>query len=108
VWPTASELRAVATDLPRSAGAASVLGVATDVLRQIRKAKSDAKRSMRAEVAKVTVADTRARLPAFAAPAGDVRNAGNVANLTTVQVPDDGAARFEVVLDNPEAASSRA
>lgn len=108
VWPTASELRAVATDLPESDGAASVLGVATDVLRQIRKAKSDAKRSMRAKVAKVTVADTRARLAAFAASADDVRNAGNVIHLTTVEVPDDGAPRIEVLLDNPEAASSRA
>ena len=44
---------------------------------------SDARVSMRADVARVLVRDTADRLAALAAAEGDVREAGRVAELTT-------------------------
>jgi valyl-tRNA synthetase len=92
-WPTAM----TATD----ATDGTVYQVAAEVLSAIRKAKSDAKQSMRAEVARVVVTDTAARLDALRAAAGDVRAAGRVARLDT-QVGDSLA--VEVELAEPSAA----
>ena len=79
-WPEADPLRAEAT----AAGAdAAVYPVAAEVLGAIRKAKSDAKVSMRAEVTEVRVADTAARLAALVAARDDVLGAGRAATLTT-------------------------
>ena len=50
----------------------------------MRRAKTTAKRSMRAEVATLTVTDTPARLEALAAAEGDLREAGGVRELVTV------------------------
>ena len=49
----------------------------------VRRAKTTAKRSMRAPVARLTVTDTPARLEALAAAEGDVRDAGGVVELVT-------------------------
>jgi valyl-tRNA synthetase len=103
-WPEATQLR----DLTKggapapAAGEASVLVVAADVLRQIRKAKSDAKRSVRAEVETVVVADTADRLTAVQAVLADLRSAGNVAKLTTRQVEAGASASVVVQLREPE------
>ena len=59
-----------------------VLDVAAEVLGEIRKAKSDAKRSMRAEVDSVVVRDTADRVAALLIAASDVRDAGKVADLS--------------------------
>jgi valyl-tRNA synthetase len=77
-WPDADELRA-------AAGTAEpmVLDVAADVLSQVRKAKTAARVSMRAEVARVVVRDTGDRLAALARAATDVGDAGRVAQLVT-------------------------
>jgi valyl-tRNA synthetase len=72
------------------------------VLRQIRKAKSDAKRSVRAEASSVTVRDTRPNIAAVEAALGDLRSAGNVRELTTVELPDEAAATVEVQLPETE------
>jgi valyl-tRNA synthetase len=61
----------------------TVLEVAAEVLGLIRRAKTTAKRSMRAPVARLTVTDTPARLEALAAAEGDVRDAGGVVELVT-------------------------
>jgi valyl-tRNA synthetase len=79
-WPDASALRAAAAD-----GDAAVLGIAGEVLGEIRRAKSEAKRSMRTEVTKVVVADTPERLAALAPALADVQAAGVVADLTTTE-----------------------
>jgi len=87
-WPTAPELGVdggsdgaeVATD----PGMDAVLEVTAEVLGVVRRAKTTAKRSMRAPVARLTVADTPARLEALAAAAGDLRDAGGVVDLVTV------------------------
>jgi valyl-tRNA synthetase len=60
-----------------------VLGVAAAVLGKVRKANTAAKPSMRAEVARVVVRDTPARLAALVLVEADVRNAGRIAVLVT-------------------------
>ena len=62
----------------------AVLDVAAGVLGLVRRAKTTAKRSMRAPVARLTVTDTADRLAALAAAESDVRDAGGVVELTTV------------------------
>jgi valyl-tRNA synthetase len=74
---------------------ALVFDVAAAVLGEIRKAKTAAKASMRADVARVLVRDTAERLAALAAAEGDVREAGRVAELATEE--GDGFS-VEVVL----------
>jgi len=86
-WPTVDELGVV----PTATGGApdpdpavdAVLDVAAEVLGQVRRAKTTAKRSMRAPVATLTVTDTPDRLEALAAAEGDLRDAGGVVELIT-------------------------
>jgi valyl-tRNA synthetase len=79
-WPDAALLRAVAGDADRG-----VLVVAADVLGAVRKAKSDAKRSMRSEVTRVEVTDSGSRLAALRSAQDDVMDAGRVAELVEVE-----------------------
>ena len=79
-WPKSGPLRAAAGDtgaLP-SAVAAAVLG-------EVRRAKSEAKRPLRTEVLRATVTDTAERLAVLADVAGDVRAAGRITELATVE-----------------------
>ncbi|MFM7060521.1 MAG: valine--tRNA ligase [Actinomycetes bacterium] len=88
-WPDAEPLRAEAV----AAGAdPSVYPVAAEVLGAIRKAKSDAKVSMRAEVSEVRVADTAPRLGALLAARGDVLGAGRAAALVTAEADEASVA----------------
>ncbi|GLY17966.1 valine--tRNA ligase [Kineosporia sp. NBRC 101677] len=105
-WPAPVEIRDLlkGSDEP-AAGELSVLAVAADVLRQIRKTKSDAKKSVRAEVEKVVVSDTAARITAVQAVIGDLRAAGTVAELVTVAV-DEADAKVEVTLRETEPTAS--
>jgi valyl-tRNA synthetase len=75
-WPTPSGAPAAADD-------PLVFEVAAEVLGAVRRAKSDAQVSLRADVARVLVADTAERLAALAAAADDVREAGRIAELDT-------------------------
>ena len=103
-WPDAASLRSQAGLAPSAPGP-SVLAVAADVLRQIRKVKSDHKVSVRVEVARVTVRDVPSRVSAVAAAARDLRGAGNVSELVTEELPDGEAATVEVELREPEPAA---
>jgi valyl-tRNA synthetase len=77
-WPDAAELRdGDVDDAP--------LEVAVDVLAEIRRAKSDAQRSMRTEVSKVVVRDTPERLAALEEARDDVVSAGRVQVLETAE-----------------------
>jgi len=78
-WPTSASLRDAARD-----GQPLVLAVAADVLTEVRRAKSEAKRSMRAPVERVVVTDTAERIAALEQAADDVRAAGVVAQLDLV------------------------
>jgi len=53
------------------------------VLREVRRAKSEAKTSMRAEVASVMVFDSPERLAALAASTADLAEAGVIASFET-------------------------
>jgi valyl-tRNA synthetase len=78
-WPTADELRTVAgTDVDPA-----VLTVAAEALTAIRKAKSDAKASMRTGVTSATITDTADRLALLASAESDVRDAGKVVDWAT-------------------------
>jgi valyl-tRNA synthetase len=74
-WPTVDALPAGGDEL--------VVTVAGDVLGAVRKAKSDAKTSMRAPVARAVVTDTERRLAALDAARDDVANAGVIEELVT-------------------------
>ncbi|MET0902651.1 MAG: valine--tRNA ligase [Acidimicrobiales bacterium] len=77
-WPESATLRATsgqADSLP--------LHVAADVLSEVRRAKSEAKRSMRTPVSHVAVTDTAERLAALEPVASDLREAGVIADLVT-------------------------
>jgi valyl-tRNA synthetase len=91
-WPDAAEARDLVGD-----ATALDYEVAADVLGAVRKAKSEARRSMRAEVTRVHVVDTPERLAALARVEADVRGAGSIARLET----EEGEA-FAVDVELPE------
>jgi valyl-tRNA synthetase len=77
-WPSALEVGAPAGDAD-----GLVPEVVSEVLGAVRRAKTAAKRSMRAEVAVLTVTDTAERLAALQAGVEDLRDAGGVLELVT-------------------------
>jgi valyl-tRNA synthetase len=91
-WPEAGAIRAAGG----ADGDPAVLAVAAEVLGEVRRAKSEAKRSMRAGVDAVLVRDTAERLGALEQAAEDVKAAGVVAELATM--PADA---FEVEVTLP-------
>jgi valyl-tRNA synthetase len=76
-WPLKGELLAEAAG-GKGERELSALEVGADVLREVRKAKSQAKRPMRAPVARVLVRDTPERLDALELAGEDLRAAGAV------------------------------
>jgi len=85
-WPGGADLQAD--------GDPAVLAVAGEMLGRIRKAKSDAKASMRAEVARAAVRDSPARVALLQEAAIDLANAGVVVEL----VVEQGEPAVEVTL----------
>jgi valyl-tRNA synthetase len=79
-WPEAGALRTAAGD-----GDTAALAVAGEVLGEIRRAKTEAKRSMRAEVQRVVIAAPADRLAALTPALDDVRAAGVVQDLGTAE-----------------------
>ncbi len=87
-WPSAEEFPDAArtTSVPAAGddpSTDSVLSVVSQVLAVVRRAKTTAKRSMRAPVAKLTVIDDPARLALLAQAEGDLRDAGGIVELET-------------------------
>ncbi len=82
-WPEAGALP--------DAGDPELLAVAGEVLGAVRRAKTAAKRSMRAEVATLTVSGTADQLAQLALVASDLCEAGRVAHLGTVEQPGPSA-----------------
>jgi valyl-tRNA synthetase len=72
-WPSTTELG--------SLGNPAVLGVAAEVLGHVRKAKTTAKKSLRADVALVVVRGTPEQLAALKSAQDDVKEAGRIAEL---------------------------
>ncbi len=97
-WPSADRLREVAGGVDDEPADPAVLAIAAAVLGEVRKAKSEDKRSMRTDVVSAAVTDTPARLALLAPAADDVCSAGRIAALTTA----DGDAFSVVVKLAPE------
>ncbi len=87
-WPTAEELPVGVDGL--------VAGVAVSALSAVRGAKSAAKVSMRAPVARLRVTDSVERLAALRQVEGDLRRAGAIADIVYVEGPKGG---YQVELD---------
>ena len=98
VWPTAAEI-------PAAAGAvdAAVYDVAGTVLGEIRKAKTEAGVSLRADVESAVVHDTAERLALLAPAIEDVKDSGCVATLTTETTATTDDFEVDVVLAPPPA-----
>jgi valyl-tRNA synthetase len=93
-WPTVEPLRAAAADtMP------ATLAVVGEVLSAVRKAKSEAKQSMRAEVETVTVSGSAGQLALLAAGRSDLCNAGRIQHLELTET--EGAITVEVTLADP-------
>lgn len=98
-WPTAAELAKVpGTATGAEADPVAALRVAREVITAIRTAKSEAKVSMRTEVAEVLVRADAATLATFDSVAGDVRAAGRVTGLKTLTTGDSGEAELAVTV----------
>ncbi|PWV49251.1 valine--tRNA ligase [Nocardiopsis sp. L17-MgMaSL7] len=89
-WPDAAEYRAAA-----AGGDPAVLAATAEVLRAVRKAKSEAKLSMRAEVELVRVSGKQAE--SARAASGDIAAAGRAAGID-FETTDDGELSVEVTL----------
>jgi valyl-tRNA synthetase len=75
-WPMRSEL-------PTASASGAVFDVAGSVLGEVRKAKTAAKKSLRADVQRAVVTGTPEDLAALDAARGDVIEAGRIAELVT-------------------------
>jgi valyl-tRNA synthetase len=80
-WPTTAEIAEVAAE---DAGSAAILACTIDALAEIRKAKSESKRGMKAVIATARLTDTPERLARLEAARADLCAAGNVQALTLV------------------------
>ena len=93
-WPDAAELAAASEQdrAPDEAGIAkeedAALAIAAEVLSEVRKAKSQARRPMRAPVRHVRVHDIPARLSALQLGLGDLLQAGAIERLECVEADE--------------------
>ncbi|WP_222268524.1 valine--tRNA ligase [Modestobacter marinus] len=94
LWPTAAELPA--------GGDPAVPAVAAEALAAVRKAKSEAKQSMRADVATATVTAPEAQVALVEAARVDLTSAGRIASLSVVA--GEGPLTVDVVLAEPSEA----
>jgi valyl-tRNA synthetase len=79
-WPPA--------DVIGGDGDRAVLAVAAEALSQIRRAKTEAQKSMRADVARAEITDTPERLGALRLAAADLKEAGRIAELVFSEGPE--------------------
>jgi valyl-tRNA synthetase len=98
VWPEAGKLLAVAAtgrvglDSNERERENVALGITADVLREVRKAKSQAQVKMRAPVRRVVVRDTAERLAALELGEGDLCHAGSIEKLEQREAGEFSAA----------------
>jgi len=92
-WPQTQSLQELAPD-----GKIALLTTATEALRMIRKAKSEAKLSMRAEVASASFAGTPEMETHINLVAADLKAAGSIDTLRTTSAPDVSALKAQIVL----------
>jgi valyl-tRNA synthetase len=89
-WPTPEELAEAlgGARVGEQAVEDEALAVAADVLKEVRKAKSEARRPMRAPVERVVVRDAPARLAALELGAEDLRAAGSIEAIETAEAEE--------------------
>jgi valyl-tRNA synthetase len=92
-WPDAEDVRAAARD-----GDRLVAEVAGEVLGAVRKAKSEARKSMRAPVDRVVVRDNGDRLDALRFALDDLKEAGSINNLD-LELLNDGSGPAEIEVE---------
>jgi valyl-tRNA synthetase len=98
-WPSAGDLAAASPDAASPQAAEPLLDIVSAVLRSVRKAKSDAKLSMRAEVSRLTVGGDGPTLALFDLAASDIVAAGTVAAVVAQEQPTPaGELAVEVLL----------
>jgi valyl-tRNA synthetase len=93
-WPTLAELPSGIEQ-----NTTDILDIAAEVLGAVRRAKTTAKRSMRAPVTRLTVGDSPGRLALLAAALRDVRDAGVIEVVDTV-VKDSPTVDVELAEDS--------
>jgi valyl-tRNA synthetase len=98
-WPSAADLRAAGGE----GGDPAALTVAGEVLTQVRKAKSDAKTSMRTEVTRFVVTDAPERAALVRAASVDLVGAAVAADLQVLDGADGSELSVEVELAPPSA-----
>jgi valyl-tRNA synthetase len=87
-WPDATELTAAIGGAETLAGEDDALAIAADVLKEVRKAKSEARRPMRAPVKRVIVRDSAERLAALELGSGDLIQAGSIEALEPLEAEE--------------------
>ena len=93
-WPSAGDLGGASPEV-----GGPLLDIVSDVLRSIRKAKSEAQLSMRAEVSRLVVRGDRETLALFRQAAGDIVAVGTVGAVVEEEQPvPGGVLTVEVVL----------
>jgi valyl-tRNA synthetase len=104
-WPDAEELLAAGAAANADGGTAEsvALEVTADVLSEVRKAKSQARRKMRAPVARVLVRASASRLAALELGLGDLREAGSIA-LVEMEEAEEFAVEVELAAEDELAA----
>lgn len=90
-WPTRDELACTEAD-------PAIYKVAAQVLAEIRRAKTEAKTSLKTEVARTIVVDSQERLDLLAQASADVKEAGRVQVLET-ETGDQLSVNSELILD---------
>ncbi len=97
-WPDADKLTAALGGTQPDAREERALELAADVLREVRKAKSQARRPMRAPVTRIVVHDTAERLDALELAVDDLRLAGSIATIDTAVLGDGDEFAVDVEL----------
>jgi len=97
-WPTAEELRATAASKREDPVDPAVSGVAADALAEIRRHKTDAKRSLATPVVSCTVTDTAERIALLHLVSDDVAAA---ARATSIELVEGDALSADVELEPP-------
>ena len=86
-WPTAGELSSASSGTRAELG--EVLDAVGEVLSHVRRAKTEAKVSQRSPVERVEIAARPSFIDALRRGEGDLRDAGGIADLVTVETDDD-------------------
>jgi valyl-tRNA synthetase len=87
-WPSAAEFALAAVPAPEPEREDMALEVTADVLREVRKAKSQAQRKMRASVSRLVVHDTPERLRALQLGEGDLMGAGTIERIERIEAEE--------------------